>query len=138
VTKGSTCLSACLALCFTSFAQTKLPNQKMGPNPFGHVKLLEDFVRADGSAKVVPNPFGHVKLIEDFARADQSAPVLRPRKPIYKMSDASRASADSPCAHIIIKRPTRDIDPKILRRVPEDPTPFPKYSGLPQCLQDVR
>lgn len=113
-------LSASLVLCLNCFGQSESAATNAAPPS---IRL-----------------FDHIKLIPDFVRPAKSslAGFHKPRKHIVMMSQA-RPSNGGPCAHIILKSPPPDLDPKIIRKVPEGFVDnIAKDGALRQCLQDLR
>lgn len=118
--KASVFLFLSLVLCLNCFGQSKSTSSNAAPPS---IKL-----------------FDHVKLIADFVRPEKPslAGFSKSRKPVVMISQA-RPPAGGPCAHIILKSPPRDLDPKIIRNVPEGFIDnMAIHSAMAQCLQDLR
>ncbi len=119
--KASVFLSLSFVLCLNCAGQSESPATNAAPPS---IKL-----------------FDHLKLIEDFVHPEEFSSAVFPkaRKHIVMVSQAPRLPDSGPCAHIILKSPPPDLDPKIIRSVPEGFIDnMAVHRAVPQCLQDLR
>lgn len=117
--KASVFLFLSLVLCLNCFGQSESPASNAAPPS---IKL-----------------FDHIKLIADFVRPEKStlAAFPKPRKRVVMISQA-RPPEGEPCAHIILRSPPPDLDPKLVRNVQGFIDNMAIHTAMPQCLQDLR
>jgi len=78
---------------------------------------------------------GHIQLVEPFVRLNPpgATPKVGPNVVIVK-----RIPENEGCAHIIVKRVTPEVDPKISRSSPKGVgSRMPVIKGLPPCPSDL-
>jgi hypothetical protein len=76
----------------------------------------------------------HVKLVDGLARLEAKAPG----KATVNLYFPATAACGT-CAHILVIPAPRDLDPKMILRVPKQSTDrMPVHKGLPVCPQDLR
>jgi hypothetical protein len=113
-----------LAICINCFGQAS--------RPFADATALQQEFRP-----LLPN---NVTLVPHIAKFSRSKGV-RETKPADSTSFAFGSTEDTSasCAHMIIIRPPKGLDPKMIVRVPaEIPDRIRSFKGLPVCAEDVR
>ena len=118
-----TLLCVSLAICTCCFGQ-------------GGATIVRPGVPQPGFHPALPS---HVKLIEGFALSVEKNPAwVRPRNnagaPPWNL-----AATGITCGHIVLIPISREVDPKMIMRLPEQSAAkMPIYKGLPACPDDLR